>query len=79
MFLKEELYKFYAFQLAIVLNYIHKSGFIFVDLKPENILIAEDGKQFRVDAPHQRLSSAQHAFSNVSFIFYYCVVVQWRE
>ena len=42
-FLKEDLVKFYAAQIAIALQHLHDLGIAYRDLKPENILINEDG------------------------------------
>ena len=42
-FLKEELARSYAAQVAIALQYLHDLGIAYLDLKPENILIGEDG------------------------------------
>jgi protein kinase A len=40
------LTKFYAIQIAMALQYIHKNDFVFVDLKPENIVVDSTGKLF---------------------------------
>ena len=42
-FLKEDLVKFYAAQIAIALQHLHDLDIAYRDLKPENILINEDG------------------------------------
>ena len=42
-FLKEDLVKFYAAQIAIALQHLHDMDITYRDLKPENILIGEDG------------------------------------
>lgn len=39
----EEKVKFYAAQIAMALDYLHKKGIIYRDLKPENILMEESG------------------------------------
>ena len=43
IFLKEDLVRFYAAQIAIALQHLHDLGVAYRDLKPENILIDEDG------------------------------------
>jgi serine/threonine protein kinase len=42
-FLKEDLAKFYAAQIAVALQHLHDLGIAYRDLKPENVLIDEDG------------------------------------
>ena len=42
-YFKEEKVKFYAAEIILGLNYIHKNNCIYRDLKPENVLIGEDG------------------------------------
>ena len=42
-FLKEEIVRSYAAQVAIALQHLHDLGIAYRDLKPENILIGEDG------------------------------------
>ena len=42
-FLKEDLAKFYAAQIAVALQHLHDLSIAYRDLKPENILIDEDG------------------------------------
>jgi serine/threonine protein kinase len=37
------LVKFYAVQIAIAMNYIHKNEYAFIDLKADNIIIDEYG------------------------------------
>jgi protein-serine/threonine kinase len=41
--LKESQTKFYASEVLLALEYLHKEGFVYRDLKPENILIKENG------------------------------------
>ena len=42
-FFNNERMQFYAAELVLALDYLHKKGYIYRDLKPENILIDEDG------------------------------------
>lgn len=46
---KEDLARFYAAQVILALEAIHKHSFIYRDIKPENILIEEDGNIKLVD------------------------------
>jgi len=39
----EERAKFYAAEIVLALEYLHKLKIVYRDLKPENILIGEDG------------------------------------
>ena len=40
---EENLAQFYAAQVTLVLEYLHKCSLIYRDLKPENILIDQTG------------------------------------
>ncbi|ESW12699.1 hypothetical protein PHAVU_008G134800 [Phaseolus vulgaris] len=45
----EETVRFYAVELVLVLEYLHKFGVVYRDLKPENIMIQESGHIMLVD------------------------------
>ncbi|CBZ23211.1 putative protein kinase [Leishmania mexicana MHOM/GT/2001/U1103] len=43
------LIAFYAVEVALVLQYLHREGFLYRDLKPENILMRSDGHVMLTD------------------------------
>ncbi|CAG9567304.1 putative serine/threonine-protein kinase [Leishmania major strain Friedlin] len=43
------LIAFYAIEVALVLQYLHREGFLYRDLKPENILMCRDGHVMLTD------------------------------
>ncbi|CBZ31317.1 serine/threonine-protein kinase, putative, partial [Leishmania donovani] len=43
------LIAFYAIEVALVLQYLHREGFLYRDLKPENILMRRDGHVMLTD------------------------------
>ncbi|KAK7395469.1 hypothetical protein VNO78_16028 [Psophocarpus tetragonolobus] len=45
----EETIRFYAVELVLVLEYLHKFGVVYRDLKPENIMVQESGHIMLVD------------------------------
>ncbi|OIW01308.1 hypothetical protein TanjilG_10469 [Lupinus angustifolius] len=45
----EEIIRFYAVELVLVLEYLHNLGVVYRDLKPENIMIQETGHIMLVD------------------------------
>lgn len=43
------LYRFYAIELVLVLEYLHSLGIVYRDLKPNNVMIQESGHVMLVD------------------------------
>lgn len=62
--LSEEESKFYASELVMAIDSVHKMNYIHRDLKPDNILLGRDG--------HIKLSDfglCKHAVINYSYFF----------
>ncbi|CAM8978837.1 unnamed protein product [Rhodiola kirilowii] len=45
----EDVIRFYAAELVLILEYVHKLGFVYRDLKPDNVVIQESGHLMLID------------------------------
>ncbi|KAL5991053.1 Protein kinase domain [Asimina triloba] len=55
----DDIIRFYAAELVLALEYLHRLGIVYRDLKPENILIQEDGHLMLVDFDLSKKISAK--------------------
>ncbi len=61
--LKANSCKFYGAAVILVIEYLHKKGFVYRDLKPENLLIAFDGYLKFVDFGFSKLLNSNRTFT----------------
>ena len=58
--------KFYAAEVVLALEHLHKMGIIYRDLKPENIMIGADGHlkitDFGLSKTHLKEGDITHTF-----------------
>ncbi|KAL9667417.1 hypothetical protein QQ045_001774 [Rhodiola kirilowii] len=45
----EDVIRLYAAELVLILEYVHKLGFVYRDLKPDNVVIQESGHLMLID------------------------------
>jgi serum/glucocorticoid-regulated kinase 2 len=70
----EEMTKFYAAQVILALEYLHKKGIVYGDIKPENMLVNEDGYICLTDFGVQRYAK-QKDMGTIGYI----APETWRE